>query len=121
MKIFITSLTIISSAAVALAQVNDQPVRDIINLGGFTVSSLIPIAVSLAVLAFFWYLVKFIWMASDNPEAQSKAKSGIFYSIFAIFVMVSIWGIVGLMQGTLGINSRAERPEVNPLPPNMRQ
>jgi hypothetical protein len=67
------------------------------------VTRAVPILVTLAVLAFFWFIVEFIWKGKDSPEEQRKAKSGIFWSLLALFVMVSVWGIIGFIGGTLGI------------------
>jgi hypothetical protein len=64
----------------------------------------IPFLVGLALLAFFWYLVEFIWKGRDSSEEQKKGKMGMVYSIVALFVMVSVWGIIGFIGGTLGIS-----------------
>jgi hypothetical protein len=67
-------------------------------------SRLIPFLVSLAVLAFFWFLVMFIWKGRDSSDAQAKGRLGMFYSLVAIFVMVSMWGIIVFIGNMLGIN-----------------
>ena len=54
-----------------------------------------------AFLAFFWFLANYIFNAG-NDEKRKKATHGMIMSIIAIFVMTSIWGIVKLLQGTLG-------------------
>lgn len=68
------------------------------------VARLVPLLVGLAMLAFFWYLVMFIWQGSSNPDKQKEGKSGMFYSLLAIFVMVSLWGIIQFAGSVLGIN-----------------
>lgn len=64
----------------------------------------VPLLIGVALLAFFWYLIVFIWKASDNPEEQKKTKKGMFWSIVALFCMVSVWGLVGFIGSMLGIN-----------------
>jgi hypothetical protein len=64
----------------------------------------VPLLVGVALLAFFWFLVEFIWKGKDSPDEQKKGKSGMFYAILAIFVMVSIWGIIAFVGQILGIN-----------------
>lgn len=67
------------------------------------VDALIPLAVGVGVVAFFWYLIKFIMQGGQSADAKAASMKGMGYSILAIFVMVSIWGIVGLLGGMLGI------------------
>jgi hypothetical protein len=63
-----------------------------------------PLLVSLALIAFFWFLVTFIWKGASSVDEQEKGKKGMMYSILALFVMVSIWGIIGFVGNILGIN-----------------
>jgi hypothetical protein len=67
------------------------------------ISMLVPILISLAVLAFFWFIVKFIWKGAEDPAEQKKAKAGMGWSLVALFAMVSIWGIIAFAGGILGI------------------
>ena len=69
------------------------------------IEKLIPLLVSLAVVVFFWFLVNFIWLAKDYLKKQQKSLKGIWMSILALFVMVSIWGIVELIVYTIDIES----------------
>ncbi len=68
---------------------------------GRLVDLALPIVVGLALLGFFWGLVTFIWGGGD----KEKAKSLMGWSILALFVMVSIWGIINFIGGSLGIRS----------------
>lgn len=75
----------------------------LINLAQTVVSRLVPLLIGLAVLAFFWFLVEYIWKGKDDPEEYTKGRAGMFYSVVAIFVMVSIWGIIGLIGSIFGV------------------
>lgn len=63
----------------------------------------IPILVGFAVLAFFWFLIRFIWKGSEDPGERDKMKGGMLWAILAIFVMVSVWGLVGFLSSVTGI------------------
>ena len=63
---------------------------------------LIPACMALAVLAFFWGLVKYIASASDET-AKEGGKTLMIWGMIALFVMVALWGILGWVQGQLGI------------------
>lgn len=72
------------------------------SLGGI-VATLLPIVVALGLLAFFWGLVKFIFSAGDEG-AKDAGKRIMIWGLIALFVMVSVWGLVGFIQDSLGID-----------------
>ncbi len=57
---------------------------------------LIPLLVGVALLVFFWGLVKFIYKAGSET-AHEEAKNIMVWGIVGLFVMVSIWGIVSFL------------------------
>lgn len=80
------------------------------------VRRLIPVVMSLALLFFFWGVARFILAArSGNEEEIKSGKQLMFWGIIALFVMVSIWGIVAFFASDLGI------PLIIPLLPNQLQ
>ncbi len=84
-------------------------IEDIIDLFGRVVASLIPIATGLALLFFIWALAKFI-LNADNDEERKKGKQQMMWGIVALFVLVSIWGIVGFIGRTLGVGPDRAAP-----------
>ncbi|MCB9806206.1 hypothetical protein H6775_03565 [Candidatus Nomurabacteria bacterium] len=58
----------------------------------------IEIIMGLAVVVFLWGVVMYI--ISKSPEEQAKAKGYMIWGIIGLFVMVSIWALVGLLTGT---------------------
>ncbi|MCK5060074.1 MAG: hypothetical protein KAR00_02980 [Candidatus Pacebacteria bacterium] len=55
------------------------------------------IAAAAALLFFFWGLAKFI-LNADNEKARADGKRLMQWGITALFVMVSIWGIITFFQ-----------------------
>lgn len=51
----------------------------------------------LALVIFFWGLVRYIRESGDS-HGHSEAKERIIWSLVALFVLISIWGIIGLMN-----------------------
>jgi uncharacterized membrane-anchored protein len=68
---------------------------------------LIPMALSAALIAFFWGLTMYLFKSGEDTESGRKIMIN---GILALFVMVSIWGIVALLQRTLGISSVTRVP-----------
>ena len=67
------------------------------------VNLLIPLLMTLAIVAFFWGLVKFIANASDEA-AKESGKTLMIWGMIALFVMVAFWGIIGYVQSSIGLS-----------------
>jgi hypothetical protein len=66
-------------------------------------NAIIGLFITLAIVVFFWGLIKYLW-SMDNENAHEGLKQ-MFWGLIAIFVMVSIWGLIKLIQGTLGVQN----------------
>jgi hypothetical protein len=87
----------------AFAQVAGGNLIGLIDLIGTIIGLLTPIVVGLALLYFFWGLAKYI-LASGDENAKAEGKNIMIWGIIALFVMVSVWGIVRLIGTTVGVN-----------------
>jgi len=65
-------------------------------------SQVIPILMIIATIAFIWGIIKYI-MAGGDEEGVQTAKGYMLWSIIALAVMVSVWGIVGVLVDTFGV------------------
>ena len=113
-KITITSavLSIFAGIGFASAQgVNGGPLINLLGLAQLLVVRFVPFMMGLAMVTFFYGLVMFMWKGKEGGEGLEKAKQFMIYSLVAIFIMVSIWGIIAIMQNVIGIN-----PDVKPNP-----
>jgi len=77
-------------------------------LGNFNqniLQNIIPILSGLALILFLAGLVKFVFdRAKGNHENLTKDKKGMLWGLIALFVLVSLWGIIKLFQGILGVS-----------------
>lgn len=65
--------------------------------------SIIPLLITLAIVYFIYGVVKYIMNANEAAEREEGRKFMI-WGIVALFVIVSIWGLVKLLAGTFGFN-----------------
>lgn len=86
---------------VASAQ-NLGPIATFVSQLGGIIQLLIPIAFAAALLFFFWGVVKYI-MAGGNEEAQADGKRIMIWGIIALFVMSSVWGLIAVLGGLVGV------------------
>ena len=74
---------------------------------------ILPLIIAAAVVYFVWGMFQ-LFLAGDE-EKKDKAKTTIIYGVIAIFVMVSIWGLVNILSNTFGLNNTSIQGNVNPL------
>ena len=85
---------------------NLSPLTDIIGAFGQLVGTLVPILITLALVVFFWGLVRYLWWGTSEPRID-EAKTLMKWGLITLFLMVSIWGIIALMQKALDIDKNA--------------
>ncbi len=78
-------------------------IRGLIRATGFLITLLIPVVAGFALLAFFWGLAKFIFRVGGDENAVEEGKRIMLWGIVALFVMLSIWGLVSFIRSGLGI------------------
>lgn len=64
-------------------------------IAGFISGTIMPILVALAVLFFLYNLIYFI-AKSGNEQERTMFRNYMVNSLIALFILVSLWGIVGL-------------------------
>jgi hypothetical protein len=97
----IISLTILATLffvpVVVFAAPKDFP--ELIGLFISLINSAVSVVFALAVLGFFWGVSKFIFSAGDTSKIEEGRKI-MMWGIIALFVMVSIWGILAILENT---------------------
>jgi hypothetical protein len=87
--------------------VTGNNLESLIRFAGNILNMLIPIFILLAIIAFFWGLVRYVWGGGeDHKQGLNIMVAG----ITALFIMVSVWGLVRLVQNTLGVGSGGALP-----------
>ncbi len=84
---------------------------------GGLLNQVITLVFALAVLYFFWGIGQFVLHAGDQ-KARDEGKKKIIWGVIALFVMVSIWGIIAFIGGIFGIDTSNIGTQ-NPCPDGM--
>lgn len=90
--------------------------QEILNFFAGVIQFLGPVLIALALLAFFWALIQYLFNKDSKAEESRKY---LVYSVLILFVMVSIWGIISFLQQNLGIGDGRDldrTPEVDIRP-----
>jgi hypothetical protein len=102
MKNVLQKISIVSIGALTPVLVFAQDGVNISGLAGLLrsihtlISLTIPVLIALGVLAFMWGIVLYLF----KPDKED-GKKFMLWGIIALFVMTSVWGLVGILRGTL--------------------
>ncbi len=104
MKKFSTQLSVLAGASLfalplLVSAQQLQPIRTLLGSVGYVLNALIPLMMALSVVAFFWGLFGYI----RGGDWKTKGQPIMIAGIVSLFVMVSIWGLVRVLQNTLDI------------------
>lgn len=64
---------------------------------------LIILVFAIAFVIFLWGIVQFIGSQTADEE-RSTGKRKIFWGLFGMFIMISAYGLIRLILGTLGVD-----------------
>lgn len=117
MKKILTTISVaVSTVGLALAQAPSTQVggnlSNLIAAVQRLVNQLVPLAIGLAIASLFYGIIMFMWKGKDDEKAHTKWLQWMGMSILALFVMVSVWGLVGFVGSILGINSGGAGPTI---------
>lgn len=70
----------------------------------FLYKSVVPFLFALATVAFIWGVIQF-YLNPENEEKRKKGKSFIVGGLIALFVMLSMWGLVSVLTGTFQLSN----------------
>ena len=80
-------------------------ISNLVDSAGGIINNLVPIVMTLVVLAFFWGLFQYIRNKASDPGKAIEGKSIMIWGVVAIAVMASLWGLVAFLNETFGIDS----------------
>ena len=90
---------------------NSQIAQFLRSLTEFVDSTLIPFIFALAFLFFLWGVFQYFIAGGANTEQRETGRKFVLWSIIAFVVMLSFWGIINLVQRSLGFGAEA-RPDL---------
>lgn len=83
-----------------------QPLANLIGAIARLVGALVPVLITLALVVFFFGLVRYL-LKAGGADGTKNNRDLMIWGLVTLFVMVSVWGIVRLAQDALGINPNA--------------
>jgi hypothetical protein len=96
---------------IALAVTGTGTLAEVVSTMSNVVQNTVPLAASLALLAFFWGLAIYLFNFGEGKEdKQKQGRNLMVYGILAIFVMTSIFGLAQLLRKSFGVENTSTLP-----------
>lgn len=96
-------------AALALPLVSLAAVNNLSDVGSFIITTinnvLVPVLFAVAFIVFLWGAFSTFILGANSEEVKEKGKSLMLWGLIGFFVMVSIWGLVNILTGTVSFGN----------------
>ena len=100
-----TATTAVPVAVDVCKQISLKSIGNIFNFFScILLKTIIPFLFTLATAGFIWGILQY-FLNPDNEEKRKKGKSYMIWGIISLFVMISMWGLVGIISETFGIGT----------------
>jgi hypothetical protein len=113
-KIGAISATFLAPLALFAAVPNTSYFTSLLSQIQVILGYIVPILIALAVIYFLFGVLKYV-ISGGDPEKRAEGRNIMIWGIIAIFVMVSVWGLVRFLQNLTGVdtsNSSVPAPQV---------
>lgn len=117
MKKFLLATAIVLTPAVASAAGVGSSIASLLSLVSNTLGALVYIVMSLGLLVFLWGVVKYV--ISNSDDDKKSARQYMIWGIIGLFVMSTVWGIVGLLKDTIWGSANIGMPPSIPSVPTV--
>lgn len=105
------ALTTGTLAAFALPLVSLAAVSNISDVGSFIINTinniLVPVLFAVAFIVFLWGAFDTFILGANSEEVKEKGKNLMLWGLIGFFVMVSVWGLVNILTGTISFGNAA--------------
>ena len=103
------ALTTLTLATFALPLVSFAAINNISDAGSFVINTinniLVPVLFAVAFIVFLWGAFDTFILGSNDEEVKDKGKNLMLWGLIGFFVMVSVWGLVNILTGTVSFGN----------------
>lgn len=95
-----------------------QSVTSIQDLGEFFIGLIngvaVPVVFALAFIIFIWGVFTYFVQGGADEEKRESGKQLMLYGLIGFFIMVSVWGLVNILVGSVRLDESVEYPDARP-------
>jgi len=103
------ALSSITAAALAVPLVSLAAINNLSDVGSFIINSinniLVPVLFAIAFIVFIWGAFKTFIVGANEEGVKEEGKNLMLWGLIGFFVMVSVWGLVNILTGTVSFSN----------------
>ena len=115
-------LAALSVPLVSFAQATQ--LTDIKSVGRFIISTIndvfVPVLFAIAFIVFVWGAFQTFIVGANDEDAKTNGKNLMLWGLIGFFVMVSVWGLVNILTGSVGFGGGTTAPTSIPAAGGVR-
>ena len=96
-------------AAFAIPLVSMAAISNISDAGSFIINTinnvLVPVLFAVAFIVFLWGAFYTFILGANSDEVKEKGKNLMLWGLIGFFVMVSVWGLVNILTGSISFGN----------------
>lgn len=109
-KVFALTSGVIAAFVVPLISfAQATQINDVKSVGKFIIDSInnifVPVIFAIAFIVFVWGAFQTFIMGANDEETKTNGKNLMLWGLIGFFVMVSVWGLVSILTGTVQFGS----------------
>lgn len=105
------ALTSLALSVFALPLVSFAAINNISDVGSFVINTInnviVPVLFAIAFIVFLWGAFSTFILGANSGEAKENGKNLMLWGLIGFFVMVSIWGLVNILTGTISFGNNS--------------
>lgn len=102
---------LITLAAFALPLVSSAALNNVSDVGSFIINTIngiiVPVLFAIAFIVFVWGAFQTFILGANSTDVKEKGKNHMLWGLIGFFVMVSVWGLVNILTGTVSFGNNA--------------
>ena len=71
---------------------------------------IVPVLFAIAFIVFLWGAFQTFIVGANDEEVKNKGKNLMLWGLIGFFVMVSVWGLVNILTGTISFGNNTSVP-----------
>ena len=103
------ALSSITAAALAVPLVSLAAINNLSDVGSFIINSinniLVPVLFAIAFIVFIWGAFTTFIVGANEEGVKEEGKNLMLWGLIGFFVMVSVWGLVNILTGTVSFSN----------------
>lgn len=106
------ALTSVALAAFAVPLVSFAAISNLSDVGSFIINTInnvfVPVLFAVAFIVFIWGAFDTFILGANSEEVKEHGKNLMLWGLIGFFVMVSVWGLVNILTGTVSFGNASQ-------------